>query len=195
MCQNRVMGAHVDDREIAPGLLLAMPQLGDPNFFRAVVLMIEHGETGSFGLIVNRRTELPVHEILDGLGMHWAGGREARVWQGGPVMPQSGWIVHEPAEDLDATDSVDVAPGIVLSTSNEQLRELASRPPRQLRFVMGYSGWGAGQLESELSEGAWLAAEATAAVVFETPPERMWEVAIGSLGIDPAALVPGTGVH
>lgn len=184
----------MNDRQIAPGLLLAMPQLGDPNFFRAVVLMIEHGESGSFGLIVNRRTELHVREVLSGLGITWAGASDAVVWQGGPVMPQSGWLVHEPTEVLDA-DSVAVAPGIVLSTSNEQLHELASSPPEQLRFVMGYSGWGAGQLESELSEGVWLAAEATARVVFETPPEEMWQVAIRSLGIDPSTLVPGTGVH
>jgi putative transcriptional regulator len=185
----------VNDRQIAPGLLLAMPQLGDPNFFRAVVLMVEHSESGSFGLIVNRRTELPVREVLDGLGMRWSGEGDAMVWQGGPVMPQSGWVVHEPTEELDPSDSVDIAPGIVLSTSNEQLRELAARPPAELRFVMGYSGWGAGQLESELSEGVWLAAEATVGVVFHAHPERMWEEAIRSLGIDPATLVPGTGIH
>jgi putative transcriptional regulator len=185
----------VSDAAIAPGLLLAMPQLGDPNFFRSVVLMIEHGESGSFGLIVNRETELPVREVLDGLGIPWAGDADASVWQGGPVMPQSGWLVHGPSEAVDATDSVDVAPGIVLSTSNDQLRELAARPPLQLRFVMGYSGWGARQLEGELAEGAWLTAGATPELVFQTQPERMWEAAIRSLGIDPATLVPGSGVH
>ncbi len=182
-------------RQIAPGLLLAMPQLSDPNFFRAVILMLEHDEGGSFGLIVNRQTDLSVREVLDGLGILWAGDAEARVWQGGPVMPQSGWLVHEPAEALDPTDSVDVGPGIVVSTSNEQLRELAAKPPRNLRFVMGYSGWGAGQLESELSQGTWLTAEARADVVFHTRPEGMWEAAIGSLGIDPTTLVPGSGIH
>ena len=185
----------MNDRQIAPGLLLAMPQLGDPNFFRAVVLMIEHTESGSFGLIVNRQTELPVREVLDGLGIPWSGAPDAVVWQGGPVMPQSGWLVHEPTDVVDSTDSVPVAPGIVLSTSNEQLRQLAGSPPPQLHFVMGYSGWGAGQLESELSEGAWLTAEATPRVVFDTPPDDMWQEAIGTLGIDPATLVPGSGVH
>jgi putative transcriptional regulator len=185
----------VSDRRIAPGLLLAMPQLSDPNFFRAVVLMLEHDEGGSFGLILNRQTDLPVREVLDELGIRWTGDAEARVWQGGPVMPQSGWLVHEPAEQVGPEDSVDVGPGIVVSTSNEQLRELAARPPRDLRFVMGYSGWGAGQLESELAEGTWLTADAQPDIVFHTRPEGMWEAAIGSLGINPTTLVPGSGIH
>ena len=102
---------------------------------------------------------------------------------------------HEPAEQVGPEDSVDVGPGIVVSTSNEQLRELAARPPRDLRFVMGYSGWGAGQLESELAEGTWLTADAQPDIVFHTRPEGMWEAAIGSLGINPTTLVPGSGIH
>ena len=185
----------MSERLIAPGLLLAMPQLGDPNFSRAVVLMIEHADSGSFGLIVNRQTQLPVMRVLEDLDITWNGKSDVLVWQGGPVMPQSGWLVHEPTDLIDPTDSVEVAPGIVLSTSNEQLQQLAKRPPHSMRFVMGYAGWGAGQLASELSEGAWLSAEATPEVVFHCEPERMWETAIRSLGIDPAALVPGSGVH
>ncbi len=182
-------------RLIAPGLLVAMPQLGDPNFFRAVVLMIEHADAGSFGLIVNRQTDVPVATVLEALGIPWNGDGDALVWEGGPVMPQSGWLIHEPSDRIDPTDSVAIGEGIVLSTSNEHLRDLAARPPRSVRFVMGYSGWGAGQLESELSEGAWLTADATPSLIFDTGPERMWEATIRSLGIDPAKLVPGAGIH
>ena len=72
---------------------------------------------------------------------------------------------------------------------------LAARPPVRLRFLLGYAGWGALQLEHELAEGAWLLAPATAELVFATPAEDLWEVAIQSLGIDPSSLVPATGVH
>ncbi|MBW2279145.1 MAG: YqgE/AlgH family protein [Deltaproteobacteria bacterium] len=185
----------MNGKEIAPGLLLAMPQLGDPNFFRAVVLMVEHGDSGSFGLIVNRQTEVSVGTVLEALGIPWNGDADALIWEGGPVMPQSGWVLHQPTDGIDPTDSVAIGEGIVLSTSTEQLHGLAARPPSALRFVMGYSGWGAGQLEGELSEGVWLTADATRELIFDTAPDRMWEAAIRSLGIDPATLVPGTGIH
>jgi len=180
---------------LAPGLLLAMPQLGDPNFSRAVVLMIEHSQTGSFGLIINRQSAITVSTVLDALEIPWRGDADALVWEGGPVMPQSGWLLHAPADGPPGEGSVDVAPGIVLSTSQQQLRSLAASPPQHLRFVMGYSGWGAGQLEGELAQGAWLTVGATADLVFGTVPERMWEAAIRALGIEPTTLVPGTGIH
>jgi putative transcriptional regulator len=183
------------ERKIAPGLLLAMPQLADPNFARSVVLMVEHNEEGSFGLIVNQPAEQHVGEILGQLGITWNGDSNAVVRSGGPVMPQSGWLIHEPTTLTDPDDSILLAPGIALSTSETQLRRLAERPPRNIYFVMGYAGWGPAQLEYELSEGAWLSAETTSALVFDTPSEELWEASIRSLGIEPATLIPATGVH
>jgi putative transcriptional regulator len=139
--------ALLSERGIAPGLLLAMPQLLDPNFQRAVVLMVEHGDGGSFGLVLNRPTP------------------------------------------------VEVVPGLVLSTSPEQLRELAAAPPPRLRFLMGYSGWGSGQLEFELAEGSWVHAEVEPDLIFATHPDQLWAAVLESIGIQPASLVPGTGVH
>ncbi len=182
-------------RGVAPGLLLAMPQLQDPNFERSVVLMVEHTDSGSFGLIVNRPTEIAVPDVMASFGVTWSGSPDAVVWSGGPVMPGTGWLLHEPT-DLPADEGMlQVAPGIVLSTSPERLRALAARPPSHVRFLMGYSGWGSAQIEGELAASSWLLAEATPELIFEVAPERMWQVAMHSLGIDPATLVPAVGVH
>jgi len=182
-------------RGIAPGLLLAMPQLRDPNFDHAVVLMIEHTENGSFGLIVNRQTELSVTEVMSTLGVTWTGDPGACVWIGGPVMPRTGWLLHEPSQIEQSEGSVPVTPEIILSTSPEPLRALAASPPRNVRFLMGYSGWGSSQLERELAMSSWILAEASPQLVFETPAEEMWETAMRSLGIDPASLIPADGIH
>jgi putative transcriptional regulator len=181
--------------ELAPGLLLAMPQLDDPNFARAVVLMVQHNDQGSFGIVVNRPSETPVIDVMSPLGMRWRGDPEALLWVGGPVSPESGWLLHEPTTTVAGEGTVDVVDGISLSTSAEHFRALVEKPPRRLRFFAGYAGWGAHQLESELAQGAWLTAQVTPALIFDTPAEQMWEAALRSLGIEPGALVPGFGVH
>jgi len=180
---------------IAPGLLLAMPQLDDPNFARAVVLMIQHSDEGSFGLVLNRLTETPVIDVTAPLGMRWRGDPEARIWSGGPVSPESGWLLHEPVQQLEADGTLEVCDGIALSTSPANFKRLVERPPRRMRFLAGYAGWGSHQLESELAQGAWLTADVTPELVFDTPAERMWDEALRSLGVEPGSLVPGFGVH
>ena len=88
----------LESSNLAPGLLLAMPQLDDPNFSRAVVLMVEHNEQGSFGLVINHPSPIRATELLESLEMSWRGAESAVVWAGGPVSPSTGWVLHEPHE-------------------------------------------------------------------------------------------------
>lgn len=171
-----------------------MPQLEDPNFSRSVVLMVEHSAEGSWGLVVNRPSVVPVSEILSSLDIDWRGDPDEVVWSGGPVEPTSGWVIHHPI-DYVAESTLQVTKEICLSTSPDQLRALAVEPPAQMRFLMGYSGWGAGQLEGELAEGAWLHAEVSAELLFTTPGDELWGAVLQTLGIDPASLIPARGVH
>lgn len=191
---------------LAPGLLIAMPQLQDPNFYRAVVLMIEHNDEGSFGLIINRPSEMTVQSLLGALEMDWRGDQAAVVWSGGPVMPTSGWVLHEPCDSvgpgsphlqsgLEHDGTVSFTPSIHLSTSPDKLRIISDAPPERTRFLLGYAGWGPGQLASEMSRGSWLHAEPDPDLVFETAAESMWDSALRSLGIDPQTIVVGTGIH
>ncbi|MCA9679462.1 MAG: YqgE/AlgH family protein [Kofleriaceae bacterium] len=187
---------------IAPGLLLAMPQLLDPNFLHAVVLMIEHGDAGSFGLVINQPSPIKATELLDSLGMSWRGDPDAVVWSGGPVNPSTGWVLHEPIDALRPSASlgdgstIAIAPGLALTTSPDGLRTIAADPPARTRLLLGYSGWGPGQLAAEMTRGSWLHTDADPALVFDAPTEEIWARAMRTLGIDkPEALVQGHGVH
>lgn len=173
-----------------------MPQLADPNFSRAVVLMIEHGENGSFGLVINHPSPIKATELLDSLEMSWRGDDSAVVWAGGPVSPSTGWVLHEPVGSAPlGQGTIEITSTISLSTSPDRLRAIASAPPRNVRLLLGYSGWGPGQLAQEMARGAWLHTAADPRLVFETPPEDMWEAAMKSLGIDPRDLFIGRGVN
>jgi putative transcriptional regulator len=196
----------VHELSLAPGLLLSMPHLIDPNFTRAVVLMIEHNDEGSFGLIINQPSDMTVTSLLQVLDIDWEGDEQAVVWTGGPVMPTSGWVLHEPtgiigkgASDLqtglETGGTVDIAEGVSLSTSPAKLRVLAAEPPCRTRFLLGYAGWGPGQLAEEMTRGSWLHADIDPELIFETPAERMWESALRKLGVDPEAIVQSRGVH
>lgn len=180
---------------LAPGLLLAMPQLADPNFARSVVLMIEHGDNGSFGLVINQPSPIRAAELLDSMSVPWGGDPEAVVWSGGPVGRTTGWVLHEPLA-APRPGTAAVGPGLALSTSSERLRDIASAPPRRIRLLLGYAGWGKGQLASEMARGSWIHAEADPALIFEAPAEEMWARALRSVGVtSPESLVPGLGVH
>lgn len=204
---------------LAPTLLLSMPQLVDPNFTRTVVLMCKHSDDGAFGLVVNRPlvttgrivvnvdapplVSLP-EPVERGAG---AGTRETRtmasdhdlqVWVGGPVEPERSWILvgdeMEHAQEQDR--GVRIAEGLYLSTSPDLLRRLLEpSPPARARLMIGYSGWGPGQLETELEMSAWLISDVDRDLIFNTAPDRMWEAAIRRLGADPAALHTSRGVH
>jgi putative transcriptional regulator len=186
----------LESSNLAPGLLLAMPQLSDPNFSRAVVLMIEHTPEGSFGLVVNHPSPIKASELLDSLEMSWRGEDSAVVWAGGPVSPSTGWVLHEPMPVAQpGQGTIAITSSISLSTSPDRLRAIASQPPRNIRLLLGYSGWGPGQLEAEMARGAWLHATADPRLVFDTPADAMWDRAMESLGISPESLFVGRGVN
>ncbi|HVV85076.1 MAG TPA: YqgE/AlgH family protein [Kofleriaceae bacterium] len=182
---------------LAPGLLIAMPQLHDPHFSRAVVLMIEHNDEGSFGLVINHPSELRASELLQNLEMRWAGDEGERVWLGGPVSRETGWVLHEPVGDpaVPLQGSTTISPGLALSTSPDRLRTLAARPPGRFRLLLGYSGWGAGQLASEMAAGSWLHTDVDPELIFDTDPDEIWAAAVRSIGISPETVVQSHGIH
>lgn len=186
----------MESANLAPGLLLAMPQLADPNFSRAVVLMIEHSDQGSFGLVINHPSPIKATELLESLEMVWRGEDAAVVWAGGPVSPSTGWVLHEPVGSPGGGQgTIEITSTISLSTSPDKLRAIANQPPRNIRLLLGYSGWGPGQLAQEMARGAWLHTAATTRLVFETPPDEIWDRAMESLGINPRDLFTGKGVN
>jgi putative transcriptional regulator len=190
---------------LAPALLLSMPQLADPNFNRTVVLLCKHSSEGAFGLVVNRPlvtsgpVVVEVRTEADALERNSSesSARELQVWVGGPVEPERSWILV--GHDEDAAEErhvVRIAKGLFLSTSPELLKRLlGAEPPPLTRLVVGYSGWGPGQLEAELQASAWLISDVDRDLIFRTPADQMWETSIRRLGADPAMLQVSHGGH
>jgi len=181
----------------APTLLLAMPQLTDPNFTRSVVLLCQHGSEGALGFVVNRPTELRAAEAV-ALDPPVTRDSGLLLWTGGPVERTRGFLLL--GDDPGVDDSEQIVEGIHLTASVEVLRNLLESEPsavtsRRCRLLLGYAGWGPGQLDSELAASAWLTVAPSAGLVFETPPHEMWERAIRSLGVDPMALQAGPGIQ
>lgn len=172
---------------LAPTLLIAMPALEDPNFARGVVLLLHHDDEGALGLLINRAAdvELPAfcaeHELPHGPGTQ---GCPLRI--GGPCELRRGFLLHQSPEL--AEHRVEVAPNVFLSNDTPSVRAILERGAPPLSFVLGYSGWGAGQLEGEIAAGAWLTAPVHAARVFDDEPQGVWLRALADLGIDPAHL-------
>jgi putative transcriptional regulator len=187
-------------RSLAPAFLLSMPQMADPNFARSVVLLCRHNEQGAFGLVVNRPL-MTTGRVIVNLDPPVESERELELWVGGPVEPQSSWMLvgersEEPAEPTGRRVGMHITDGLYLSTSPQRLsRLLEPNPPPRTRLIIGYSGWSAGQLEAELQASAWLLSEVSPDLIFSTPAEQMWETAIRRLGADPSALQMSRGVH
>jgi putative transcriptional regulator len=170
-----------------------MPQLDDPNFRHSVVLLCQHGTEGAWGLILNRPTGTPAVEAvrLEPPVSHDNG---LELWAGGPVEPERGCILL--GEDPHDDDAVRVCEGLYISGSALLLRKLLdAESPNRTRLLMGYAGWGPGQLDAELRASAWLISEVQTDLIFEVDPDRMWETAIRRLGADPATLAMSPGVH
>lgn len=183
--------------ELSSSLLIAMPQLDDPNFKRAVVLLVHHGSDGSFGIVLNRALDLTISELMQNSGIAWPSGIGSVGW-GGPVQPERGWVVFgndQPPQLEGGDDVAKLEQGVCVTGSLEMLRTVAQHPPNHVRLFLGYAGWGAEQLEGELAEGAWLTAPLRREVVFDTAADDMWEAVVRGLGIDPNALVPARGIH
>jgi putative transcriptional regulator len=178
---------------IAPSFLVASPALTCPFFNHSLVLVVEHDVEGSFGFVVNRRSDIEVGAVLEELEVPRSNlASSIPVLTGGPVAPQTGWILFERARSDEALpeNTMPVGDALGLTASLDFFRELAAgHGPSRALLMLGYAGWGPGQLESELREGSWLPVDLSGPLLFETPPEKKWRAAMESLGIDPAWVV------
>lgn len=185
------------DGSFAPTLLLAMPQLRDPNFVRSVVLLCEHGDDGAVGFVVNRPTDARAADTV-ALDPPARGDSGMLLWTGGPVEPQRGFLLL--GKDPGVADSECISDGFHLTSSPEVLRRLLETDAQELsrercRLLLGYAGWGPRQLDAELAASAWLTVPPDPDLVFGTAAGEMWERAIRSLGVDPMALQVAPGIQ
>ena len=166
-------------------LLIAMPALQDPNFSRTVTYICEHGEQGAMGIVLNRPTDMRLADVLRHMKIEGGFGEagEQIVYLGGPVEEERGFVLHTHAGAWDST--LEVNDAISITTSRDILEAMARGDgPTHTLVALGYAGWGAGQLERELQDNAWLSGPADQSILFELPPEQRWEAAARLLGVD-----------
>jgi len=162
-------------------LLIASPRIVDPNFRRVVVYMAEHTEEGAMGLVLNRPAEATVPEAVPDLG--WlAGEDDAGIWVGGPVSPTSVIVLAEFEDPASAALIVDGDLGFVPAEVED--RDTFAAGVRRVRVFAGHSGWGPGQLESELEEDSWIIEPAQRADVFTADSETLWSEVLRRKGHD-----------
>lgn len=175
---------------LAGKLLVAMPGIGDPRFERSVIVLCSHNDEHAMGVIVNKpKDELTLGDVLGHLGIE--SGEETAgitVLDGGPVRPDRGYVLH--SEDFSAGDGTQaVGPGICLTSTRDVLEAVAGEAaPQRFVLALGCAGWGAGQIENELKQNAWLVVDADNAIIFDGVHEDKWARAIRTLGFDPAQL-------
>lgn len=159
-------------------LLISEPFLPDPNFERTVVFLCEHNEEGSLGFVINKPSILKPGDVLDDLS-----GQEGFIYIGGPVQQDTLHFLHRNA---DVEDSIAVRDGIGWGGSFEELLERITTGQLQtadVRFFIGYSGWGPGQLETELEAESWIVSDSvTDELVFDLDPDKIWREALSNLG-------------
>jgi putative transcriptional regulator len=152
-------------------------------FERSIILLLEHNQEGAMGFIVSLQTEMPIGELLP-----MAKGRAERAWLGGPVEPQVGWCLYDrPTGD---PSEIRLAPNLCVSSSLEVLEQVLGTDGRFM-LLLGYAGWGAGQLEEETHIGSWVFLEAGPELLLDVAPEDRWDHAWKVLGVDPSRLALG----
>lgn len=176
--------------ELAPGFLIAFPQLLDENFRQSVVLLLRQDEEGAMGVVINRESPMLLGELCLDHSIPYAGDAEKHVRNGGPVQPEQGLVLY--GTEHEDPEGQPVLEGLHVSASRETLARLCSLGQGRFHCFSGYAGWGPGQLEHEISAGAWLVADVDPIVVLDRRPGEIWNHVLHSLGIDPAALVPGS---
>ncbi len=176
--------------ELHGQLLIAMPALADPNFWRTVILLGSHSpEDGAFGLIVNRPSEVDLDAVLPQLGINEPATQTPVVLAGGPVQPEQGFVLVEGLSPMPSDNDIN-DPMFTISGRSELLEALAlGGLKRRFHLCLGYAGWAPGQLEAEIEQNSWLVAPATDTLIFEAPLEDRWHQALASIGVDPGALV------
>ena len=176
--------------------LIAMPELKDPNFSRTVTLICQHDENGALGVIINRIVDsLSINDVLDQFSLPKPeSGRIGHqpIYVGGPVHNELGLVLHRGLGDWEST--LKAGDQLGLTSSRDVLEAIAhSSGPDDCLLILGYAGWGAGQLDFEIRQNAWLTVPADPRIIFEIEVEQRCAQAAASLGVDITTLNAGAG--
>jgi len=193
------MSMETDPINFTHHFLIAMPGLQDETFAKSVVYMCEHSERGALGLVINKPSDINLKKLFEKveLPLHREDLTQLPVFQGGPVQTERGFVLHEsvmPGSESVYASTMTIPGGLEMTTSKDVLEALSTGyGPRKVFISLGYSSWGQGQLESEISDNSWLTVGADPAVIFDTPVEQRYDKALLLLGLQSWMLSPEAG--
>ena len=194
------MSMESDSINFTHHFLIAMPGLEDAMFSKSVIYMCEHSERGALGLVINKPSDINLQKLFDKveLPLHRLDLTQTPVFQGGPVQTERGFVLHEsvvmPGNESLYASTMTIPGGLEMTTSKDVLEALSTGyGPRKVFISLGYSSWGQGQLESEISDNSWLTVAADPAVIFDTPVEQRYAKALKLLGLEAWMLSPEAG--
>ena len=162
-------------------LLIANPVLPDPNFSRTVILLCNHNDQGSFGLVINRSTQLKAPDLFSSIDILKS--YNAKIYTGGPVSQSMVFYLYRSSRNIIDLD--EICSGVYLGSNLETLESLyldIKNPEENIRFYLGYSGWSGGQLDGEMEQNSWLIQNANEQFVFLDSEELIWLKTVNSLG-------------
>jgi putative transcriptional regulator len=174
--------------------LIAMPGLEDALFSKSVVYVCEHNSKGALGLVINKPADMDLKALFEkiDLPLQRADLQASRVFQGGPVQTERGFVLHERTEVADVEEAksslyastMTIPGGLEMTTSKDVLEAIASGSgPGRVLVSLGYSAWAGGQLETELGENSWITVDADQSIIFDTPIEQRYDKALALLGL------------
>lgn len=175
-------------------ILIATPAMDDTRFAHTIVLICQHDNEHAIGIVLNRNIgDLSLKDLFDDLNLGDGRGIfDSHILDGGPCQKECGFVLH--SDEWSSPDSSKICRGVALNASKQILNEIISgNPPKKFLVALGYSGWGAGQLEEELAQNIWLLANADSEIVFSQTQENKWEKMMEKIGVDPARLSPFAG--
>ncbi|MEP3890209.1 MAG: YqgE/AlgH family protein [Hellea sp.] len=183
-----------DHMTLSNRLLIATPQMGDPRFKDAVIYMCSHDRSGAMGIVINKQMiksggALQLSDMLSNIGIEGdVRVADTPVLEGGPVDIDRGFVLHS-ADYFKSETSLMLSDTLSLTSTKDVLEALVKEDaPEKAMLAVGYSGWGAGQIERELQDNAWIVADADEGIIFDTDLDGKWVKALASLGIKPEML-------
>jgi putative transcriptional regulator len=187
---------------LAGQLLIAMPQMADERFAHSVIYLCAHSAEGAMGIVLNQRApslsfpdllrQLDIISDDENIRLPDPAAR-MQVHRGGPVETGRGFVLHS-GDFVIANSTMPIQDGICLTATLDILRAIAEgRGPSQAMLALGYAGWGAGQLETEIQENGWITGPADAAIIFDGALDSKWDRALAKIGVDPGMLSSEAG--
>ncbi len=175
--------------------LIAMPNLHDANFSHTVSYLCQHNAEGALAIVINRPTEMTLGNIFEQMGIDTSlqQVKEMPIFAGGPVQQERGFIIHNTGSQV-WDSSIVISETTSLTSSRDILEAIANNEgPKEYLIALGYAGWGAGQLEKEIINNAWLTTPCEPDILYSTPAQRRWDTAANQIGIDISQLTTPAG--